>query len=246
MATMNLIQDKIVEKDFFDQFILKNDYDVFDERGYQRILFEFYKLVEFRPGMKVLDLGCGTGGFTKKFLGKGLDLYGMDISPKCIEFAQKKHPEIHFCTGDIEQTPYKENSFDVVLLSGVLHHFPDFSGALKESYRILKKGGALLAFDPHLHNPMMWLYRCKKSPFYSSKGVTENEEPLAKKKIQYHFSNENFVQSSVYSISGVTYQYVDSKLAQIFLHCYNGVELLFDLPFLRQIIGSFLITYAQK
>ncbi len=42
MATMNLIQDKIVEKDFFDQFILKNDYDVFDERGYQRILFEFY------------------------------------------------------------------------------------------------------------------------------------------------------------------------------------------------------------
>ena len=95
----------------------------------------------------------------------------------------------------------------------------------------------LLAYDPHRGNPLMRLYRCKDSPFYSYKGVTINEEPLSKDIIKEKYSLFNFSAFRVYSISGVTYKYVESQIGKLLLPFYNFVELVFDIPFLRNRYG---------
>ncbi len=244
------MQDKNAEKKFFNRFGTHIDYDVFDERGYKRLVYEFLKylkpLQKEKERLKIIDFGCGTGSFTGKFLNCGFELYGVDISEKCISYARKKYPDISFEVGDIEHTKWQDGSFDVVFLTGVLHHFSDFSEAVKECYRILKKEGIILGYDPHRGNPFMWLYRCKESPFYSSKGVTENERPLSKREIENVFVYCGFSETRIHSIAGVTYKYFDNKLSSLILPVYNFIERIIDFKPLRDRFGSFLITYSKK
>ena len=103
---------------------------------------------------------------------------GLDISPKLIALAREKFAGIEFMEGDAENLPFADASLDAVLLSGLIHHFPDPRRLAQETHRVLKPGGRFVAFDPNRMNPFMWLYRDTASPFYSSVGVTENERPI--------------------------------------------------------------------
>ena len=241
-------QNKKVEIDFFNQKAQSRDrgYSMLDSRGFQRVVSEFLKYLTPDKNLKVLDVGCGTGTFTAMFLKFGFELYGLDISGTCIERARNRYSNIEFEQGDIEDTRFEDSSFDVILLSGVLHHFPDIARAVHECYRILKKGGCILAYDPHRGNPFMRLHRCKDSPFYSSKGVTENEEPLSREKIREAFNLNDFSELKIYGISGVTFKNVEDKLARRLLSAYNFIELVLDNPLLRDKYGAFVITYARK
>jgi len=92
----------------------------------------------------------------------------------------------------------------------------------------------------------MRLYRCKDSPLYSSKGVTENEAPLSKKVLENAVQSTGFSEVSVYNISGVTYAYVESRFAFILLPVYNFIETILDFEPVRKRFGSFVVTYAKK
>jgi SAM-dependent methyltransferase len=245
------LQQKSAEIAFFDGVTQDGDYDVFTDRGYERILRAFdahlQPLMRSRKDpLEAVDLGCGTGAFTSRLQRYGFHLHGVDISPQSVTRASQKFPSIDFHVGDIESTPFPGDTFDVVFLSAVLHHFPDLTRTVAECGRILKPGGILLACDPHRGNPAMWLYRCKESPFYSSKGVTENEQPLSKAALHRAFQPEPFEEVRVSAISGITYKHVASRTASLFLPAYNLFDRCFDLPLVRDRFGSFLITYARK
>jgi SAM-dependent methyltransferase len=245
------LQQKSVEIEFFDGLTQDRDYEVFTERGYERILrafdVELQPMIRFRPGsLKAVDLGCGTGAFASRLRRYGFELHGVDISPQSVARASRKCPEISFHVGDIESTPFPESEFDVIFLSSVLHHFPDLSRTVAECGRILKPGGMLLACDPHRGNPAMWLYRCRASPFYSPKGVTANEEPLSKAALRRAFDVEPFESIRISPISGVTYKHIASSTAALFLPAYNLFDRCFDLPVIRERFGSFLITSVRK
>jgi ubiquinone/menaquinone biosynthesis C-methylase UbiE len=238
-------QNKNVESVFFDKFGSDLGYDVFNKPGYKRITSEFLKYLNPARKLKIVDFGCGTGAFTSKLSEHPFELTGIDISPRCIEFARNKYPNISFIVGDVERTPFLAESFDVVICSGILHHFRDFRGVLNEARRILRKDGILLSYDPHKKNPLMWLYRSKESTFYSSKGVTENEQPLEIKTIKESLEDVGYREITVYPISGVTFKYMESTLASLILPLYNILECMIDIKPLRNKIGSFLITYAK-
>ena len=245
------LQQKSAEIAFFDGVTQDGDYDVFTNRGYERILraFDAYlePLIEARSGPLIaVDLGCGTGAFTSRLQRYDFELHGVDISPQSVSRASQKFPKIDFRVGDIEATPFSGSTFDVVFLSAVLHHFPDLTRTVAECGRILKPGGILLACDPHRGNPAMWIYRCKESPFYSSKGVTQNEQPLSKETLRRAFQVEPFDEVRVSAISGIAYKHIASRTASLFLPAYNLFDRCFDLPFIRDRFGSFLITYAHK
>jgi ubiquinone/menaquinone biosynthesis C-methylase UbiE len=239
-------QNKEAEREFFDRFVESRAYDVFTERGYQRIIREFRRHADIGPGTRVLDLGCGTGEFVAKFTGSGATLAGLDLSVRSIDLARQRHPGIEFSVGDAEATPYPDASFDVVFLSGLLHHLPSMAPVVAECWRLLRDGGVVLAYDPHRGHPIMWLYRCPESPFYSSRGVTPNERPLAKRAIAEAFATKPFREFSVFAVSGVTYKYVEGTWASRLLRVYNLIELMLDLPVVRAYAGAFVITYARK
>lgn len=238
-------QHKEAEVTFFNTFGTTG-YEALSERGYRRLLSYFEKLVKPKPGEMVIDLGCGSGTFANRLLAYGLRVHGIDISDECINYARKTFPDATFEVGDIEHLAQPDNSVDIAMFSGVLHHFPDFRPTVREAFRVLKPGGRLFAFDPNRHNPAMWLYRVKSSPFYSSKGVTENEQPLSRRALTAALTDCSFAAVNCYGITGITLSYIEGKSAQLLMYPYNVFEPLLGMTPLTKKIGSFLITYAEK
>jgi SAM-dependent methyltransferase len=151
--------------------------------------------------------------------------------------------------GDITRTGLPDGGFDIIVYSGVLHHF-DTSGfrreVLAEGHRILAPGGRLFAFDPNFHSPSMWLYRDPRSPLFSDKGKTENEVLLRKSELADEIRSAGFAEVDVRGASGISFHYVESALARLILPLYNLYERAIRLSPFEGTIGTFLISSAKK
>ncbi len=95
---------------------------------------------------KILDVPCGIGEFSILF--RRDCYYGLDISKKYIDYAQRKYKRRFFCR-DVLQSGFENCYFDKILIIGFLHHLDDASvnSALKEVKRILKPDGMLLLIE---------------------------------------------------------------------------------------------------
>jgi ubiquinone/menaquinone biosynthesis C-methylase UbiE len=238
-------QDKQKEIAFFDRHADADDYNVFTPDATARLVGAFVRLTGLQPGARVADLGCGSGAFTTLLARAGYDCVGLDISTKLLAVGRRKYPGIDFVEGDIERLPFAPASFDGVLLSGVVHHFPDPSRCAAEVFRVLRRDGRFLAFDPNRRNPFMWLYRDRASPFYSPMGVTENERPVLAREVAGVFERAGFVVSSHY-LSGLAYRYVASPRMQLLLPLYNIIDAaVFGLPGMER-LAPFVLTAGAK
>ncbi len=115
------------------------------------------------PGCKVIDIGCGDGTNTVFFKEKRFDITGIDFSEKLIQQGCKMYPEIknRMCVGDCLNLNFKNNTFDVALMIGVLHHIPtreEQFRAVKEALRLIKKDGILIIRESNLVNPFFRLF----------------------------------------------------------------------------------------
>lgn len=238
-------QDKAKEVAFFDRFAAADDYDVFQPRAKARIMDAFVRLSGLKPGARVLDVGCGSGTFTGLLAERGYRASGLDISPKLVALARRKFPRIDFHEGDAENLPFGHESFDGVLLSGLVHHFRDPRRLAAEVYRVLKPGGRFVAFDPNRMNPFMWLYRDPVSPFYSPLGVTENERPILAWREASGFRTAGFRVQSEY-LAGLPYRYVASQRTRTLLPVYNFIDkAIFNLAIMKW-LRPFVLTSGEK
>jgi ubiquinone/menaquinone biosynthesis C-methylase UbiE len=239
------LQDKPAEIAFFDRHAADDDYDVFTPQASARLVNELVRLSGLAPPARVIDLGCGSGTFTRLLQRAGYDCIGLDISGKLVEVGRRRHPGLELLQGDIEHLPFADASFDGVLLSGVVHHFPDPSRCAAEVFRILRPQGRFFAFDPNRTNPFMWLYRDPASPFYSSVGVTANERPVLAREVAAVFERAGFDVSSHY-LAGLAYRYVASGGARLVLPIYNFIDAkLFGLSAMER-FRPFVLTLGTK
>ena len=238
-------QNKQQEIAFFDGHAEADDYNVFTPAASARLIEAFVRLSALPSRAQVVDLGCGSGAFTQLLARSGYDAVGLDISGKLIAVGQRKHPDIAFLQGDIEHLPFADGSFDGVLLSGVVHHFPDPSRCAAEVFRVLRPRGRFVAFDPNRMNPFMWLYRDPASPLYSSIGVTANERPVLAREVAAIFTRAGFDITSHF-LSGLAYRYVASPRARFVLPIYNLIDAsVFGLPFMER-LRPFVLTAGVK
>jgi ubiquinone/menaquinone biosynthesis C-methylase UbiE len=243
--TTSVPQDKAKEVAFFDHHAARDDYDVFTEKAKTRIIDAVVRLGELESGARIADLGCGSGAFTVLLRERGFVPVGLDISPKLIALAREKFKGIEFLEGDAENLPFADASLDAVLLSGLIHHFPDPRRLAAETHRVLKKGGRFVAFDPNRMNPFMWLYRDPASPFYSRLGVTENERPILAWRLAAVFRKEGFRVQTDY-LAGLAYRYVASRRTRALLPLYNAIDdSLFNLAFMKP-LRPFALTAGEK
>src|SRR5215510_606966 len=238
-------QDKNKEIAFFDAHAEHDSYDVFTPQANERIIAAFVRLSGLPRGARVADLGCGSGVFTDLLRQQGFQSVGLDISPKLIELGRRKYPGLELMEGDAENLPFESGSLDGVLLSGLVHHFPDPRKVAGEVRRVLKSGGRFVAFDPNRMNPFMWLYRDRSSPFYSSVGVTENERPILARETADVFRRAGFDVGTDY-ISNLRYRYVASGRARMLLPVYNFIDTaVFNLGFMSP-FRPFVLTSGEK
>jgi 2-polyprenyl-3-methyl-5-hydroxy-6-metoxy-1,4-benzoquinol methylase len=97
---------------------------------------------------KLLDYGCGSGGFLKYLRKKGWDVYGLDASPWAVRIAGETLGDRVRLTSSTE-TGFPDDSFDIVCLFEVFEHLPDPASSLREFQRILKPNGHLLFSVPN-------------------------------------------------------------------------------------------------
>jgi len=113
-------------------------------------------LARIQPGEQVLDVGCGTGTLAMEVarrVGRAGRVAGVDPGTEQIACARAKaarrHVPIEFQIGVIEQLPFPDQTFDVVLSTLMMHHLPDDlkHQGLAEIARVLKPGGRLVIAD---------------------------------------------------------------------------------------------------
>lgn len=99
---------------------------------------------------KVLDIGCGGGNMAKaiKFYRPDLDVYGIDISKTAIKVAKKNVEDVNFISASCEKIPFKDHTFDALVMYDVLEHMAYPDKTIIEMKRILKKGGLIHVFSP--------------------------------------------------------------------------------------------------
>ncbi len=97
------------------------------------------------PGDKILDVGVGTGRLLSTL--PSLQKYGLDISLNYLTIAQTKGIEV--CYALVEDMPFKEDFFDVVVCTDVLEHVLNLDLAITKILSVLKKGGVLLVRVPY-------------------------------------------------------------------------------------------------
>ena len=117
------------------------------EDAYEKSIERTKKLVE--PEHNVLEIGCGTGIVTFGVADSVDKITAVDISPKMIKVAREKADNyysnnINFDVQDGCNLPYQDESFDVVLMFNLLHFLKEPALQIRESYRVLKKGGFLI------------------------------------------------------------------------------------------------------
>jgi SAM-dependent methyltransferase len=238
-------QDKSKEIAFFDAHADSDEYDVFTPQANERLVAAFVQLSKLPRGARVADLGCGSGVFTELLRRNGYQSVGLDISPKLVALGRHKFPGLELIEGDAENLPFESASLDGVLLSGLVHHFPDPRRLASEVNRVLKPGGRFVAFDPNRMNPFMWLYRDRASPFYSSVGVTENERPILAWRVAEVFRSAGFRVQTDY-LAGLAYRYVASRRTRVLLPVYNFIDtVVFNLAIMRP-VRPFVLTSGEK
>ena len=121
-------------------------------------------LKENSKGRRVLDYCCGLGNTSAEVASYGALVDAIDISSEEIETAKETARErgvdknITFHVMDAEHTDFDDNTFDIIVCCGVLHHL-DLDAAYKELARVLKPDGCVLAVEALAHNPIIHYYR---------------------------------------------------------------------------------------
>lgn len=123
-------------------------------RAAERLSLELLDLAGIRPGMHVLDAGCGFGGTLALLRERsaGLELTGLNIDPRQLNraaFLARQHPGAApgFVAADACTLPFADGSFDRVLAVECVFHFPSRAAFLAEVRRVLRPGGALVISD---------------------------------------------------------------------------------------------------
>ena len=113
-------------------------------------------LAQVKPGDCVLEVGCATGTLSlaaKRQAGPTGSVFGIDIIPGMIEVSKKKAAQakldVTFQLGSIEDIPFPDENFDVVICSFMIFHMSEKvrNKGIKEIYRVLKPQGRLLVLD---------------------------------------------------------------------------------------------------
>ena len=143
-----------------------------NKMGFGNWIFSNYKITE---GMKVLELGCGTGDMWKgheDLMSKCSKIVLSDFSEGMLENAKANlgyNSNVEYQIIDIQDIPFEDESFDVVIANMMLYHVPDLKRGLSEVRRVLKTGGALYCATFGEHGIIEYL-----SKTLSAYGVEDN------------------------------------------------------------------------
>lgn len=104
-------------------------------------------------GLKILDAGSGTGRLAVELARLGAEVAALDLSEEMLKILRKKNSKIKTVIGDVENMPFAEGTFDMVVSAFVIVHLKDATEFFDEVYRVLKDGGKFLVTNINQKEP---------------------------------------------------------------------------------------------
>src|SRR3989344_361333 len=128
----------------------------YEDTYYYSELSYLRKTVESFENIIYLEIGSGTFFLGQKLARMGAFVVGIDFSVNALHLAkfylaEEKIKNYLLVCGDIAKMPFKDNVFDLLYGGGVIEHFKDTVGVVKENHRVLKKGGVAFNTVPYLN-----------------------------------------------------------------------------------------------
>jgi HAD superfamily hydrolase (TIGR01549 family) len=121
--------------------------------------------LDAQPGERILEVGCGSGSYTRELARAGAELTATDYTPSQLAQAQRNvggQAKVVFRIEDAQALTFPDAGFDTVLLSEVIEHVPRPDRAIAEAARVLRPGGLLVASTPSRFSPLNLAYGVKR------------------------------------------------------------------------------------
>lgn len=190
----------------------------------------------------VLEIGCGTGLFTKELATTANTITAIDISDALITEAKKRvHAgNVKFVVDNAYKTKFKPNSYDFIVGSSSLHHL-EVDAALKEFSRILKPGGGIMFTEPNMMNPQIALV--KNIPALKRRaGDSPDETAFFRWGIAGKLRSHGFTDISI-----VPFDFMHPGIPESLLGIAGQLTSVIEkVPVLKEIAGSLIIQCRKK
>ena len=242
---MKLSEENIREKDFHDN-LHKGEGERFENRFYKALgnmFTDFDQEVQNDCKDKnILDYGCGIGLNTEKYLKYSpKKITGVDISEVSLKKARKRfkvNENVEFKQDNCENLSLKNESFELIYGSGVLHHLK-LDLAVKEIARVLKKDGKIIFVEPLGTNPIINLYR-----WMTPKARSHDEHPFKDKDFEFLKDHFKDLKIKYYGFLTLIFYpfYSNQNSSKLFNFLSNIDQYLFKLRILRKFAWSALIV----
>lgn len=208
---------------------------------------------------QVLEIACGGGQFSVELIRKsgshytGLDLI-LDLVKDAKTRAQKAKLKATYLHGDAHHLPFEDNSFDLVLVTYSLHHFPKESldQVTSEVFRVLKKGGVYYVLEPNGLNPIMfkwWLQNSPERVLPLAGKWRETRDLSANETIIYPWTITKSLKTKFSSIQvfGVGFFPKNQPFFKQKKHFWSKIEQVLErTPLLNKLGGSFIVLGKKE
>jgi 2-polyprenyl-3-methyl-5-hydroxy-6-metoxy-1,4-benzoquinol methylase len=190
-----------------------------------------------RPGMRALEIGCGTGMFTRLCAPSGATIVAVELSETLLTEARRDaaFPHVTYEVGDAHALKYADASFDMVYGSSVLHHL-EVVPALRELHRVLRPGGRLVFAEPNMLNPQIYAER-HVDWVRRRTGTSPDETAFVRFTLRRQLASAGFVQIEV-----VPHDFLHPATPAALIPMVEKVSRLLErMPIVREIAGSLVI-----
>jgi ubiquinone/menaquinone biosynthesis C-methylase UbiE len=111
-----------------------------------------------KPGLRILDAGCGMGVGSEFLTHLGCRVTGIDVEEAAAEWEKRRALGITFQHASAETLPFPDAHFDAVWVKDALHHMADPARALDELQRVTRLGGPVVVVEANRYNPIFYVH----------------------------------------------------------------------------------------
>ena len=192
-----------------------------------------------QPGIRALEIGCGTGLFTQMFFQTGATIVAVDISKDLLDKAKERNlpaDKVIFIEKRFEDCVI-DGPFDAVIGSSILHHL-EIGEALPKIYDLLKPSGVLSFAEPNMLNPQVFAERKFRGLFPS---VSPDETAFVRWRLVRDLREVGFRDIEV-----IPFDWLHPAIPRSLIGLVGGVgRVLEKIPLLREFSGSVYIKAVR-